>query len=398
MIVLPMYKLVVSSILLVAALGTAGAQARPLCEPTSAKGNPAWSRIYVKNDDLKAGRQLLGLDGSRIRVRDTWPPVPGENGASNRPWHTRVDWTSYAQPADDAPSSTVLYFDTDESGTRFPCRVEAREWTEQFLTRSGQSQSLPKPTAADIRVSALTKLAYDSHGRIAGVIEYRLDDQRAALARTTTECFHYNKTDGFLGASIEEADACTSASPARIQERFVYTADGKLLRRIDSEKTMAGLDGKPFVTREAHVLVFDEQGQPRAEYVENEEKRHYRRNLADKDDLTKYRAIKLIASAKVIDVAAIQAASPPGFWQFFSLPTKVANADDGVNDARYLVASGQNQPVSASDKEKLWDLLNRPGHDLILDAQGRFILVPEILPPVWKACVSLDANTPAACP
>ena len=392
-----MTKLILSLFLLCTALVAGDAQSRPLCEPTSATGNQTWTRVYVKPVDLKAGSALPGLDGSPVVVSDVWRPAPGEGRGKSLPWYARVNWGVYHQPREDLTSS-VIYLDADDKGVKYLCRVEARDLTEKTRDRRDKAGQLVRPSAADVRVYELTKIFYDQHSRIEGVAQFVLDDRHLALKREKTECFHYNQTDGFLGAAPSSAETCTGSSPEQIDERYVYTADGKLLRRIDVEKSMPGLDGKPFVVKRAGVVVYSEAGQPIAEYAENEENKRYRRSLAANDDLTRYAGLKVIASANEIDTVAVQGGTLLGFWKIYSLPTKVANTNDDVYENKYSMASGTRTHITSADRARLWAALQKPDHDLMLEAQGKFLLVPEATPVVWKKCINFRVNTVEACP
>ena len=392
-----MKKLILPLFLICGAFVASNAQSRPLCEPTAAAGNPTWTRVYVKPVDLKAGGTLPGLDGSRVVATDAWRPAPGEGRGKSLPWQSRVNWDAYPQPLADLTSS-IIYVDADDKGVKYPCRVEARDLTETSRERRDKAGQLVRPGAADVRVYELTKIFYDQRSRIAGVAQFVLDDRHLALKREKTECFHYNRTDGFLGAAPASAETCTASSLEQIEERYVYTEAGKLLRRIDVEKSMPGLDGKPFVVKRAGVVVYSEAGQPIAEYAENEENKRYRRSLAANDDLTRYAGLKVIASANEIDTVAAQGGTLLGFWQIYSLPTKVANANDGVYESKYSVARGTRTHITSADKARLWAALQKQDHDLMLDAQGKFLLVPEATPAVWKKCINYRVNTVETCP
>lgn len=376
-------------------LGAAGACLAAPCTPSGAAVNPAWSVVHVKQGDLKPGSAMLGADGARVTVGATLAPAPG-----GQPWYTRVDWQKHKVGPSNAPDTAVVYLDADDKGRRYLCRIDTRRLTDSYLQRAGAAKVAPPPGPADVRTEMRSELSYDAQQRIASAVTWRWHDEQAVLKREATACFYYNQTNAYLGAAFPgaDADACAAAAPAQLDQRFVYQGDGKLLRRIDAEKRMPGLDGKPFVTSTARVTIFDEQGEPNAEYVEDDARGHYRRSLAARDDVSKYRAIIPVGTAAAIEPRSLSGGAAPGFWQFYSVPTKVANQKDGINEAQYLLASGERQAISKADREKVWKALQRPGYDLLFDAQGKFLLVPGTPVAVWNTCVNPQLVTRAACP
>lgn len=378
-------------------LGAAGACFAAPCTPSGAPYNPAWTVLHVKQGDLKAGSAMLGADGARVTVGATLTPVPGGQRAGSQPWYTRVDWQKHNIGPNNAPDTAVVYLDTDGKGRRYLCRIDTRRLTDTYLQRAGAAKA-PPPGPADVRTEMRSVLSYDAQQRLASAVTWRWHDEQAVLKREATACFYYNQRNAYLGAAFPDADGCAASAPVHLDQRFVYQSDGKLLRRIDAEKRMPGLDGKPFVTSAARVIIYDEQGEPNAEYVEDDARRHYRRSLAPRDDVSKYRAVILVSSAAAIEPRSLPDGAAPGFWQFYSVPTRVANEQAGINDAQYLLASGERPAISKADREKVWKALQRPGYDLLFDAQGKYLLVPGTPAPVWNACMNHQLVTRAACP
>jgi hypothetical protein len=363
------------------------------CAPAAGAAAPGWTVLHVKRSDLKPGSVLLGLDGGRVTVPSTLFPEPG--GA---PWHARVDWEKHKVAPGHSPAAALLYLDAAQQGKRALCRIDVRDFTEEYIQRNLTAKPPTVPGPADLAVFERSELRYDGGARLVSVIEHARDDSSKALQRKQTACFHYNAMDRYLGASLPDADGCAGSGPEQIQDRYVYQADGALLRKVSAEKRMPGLDGKPFVTDAAQVTVFDGKGQPSAEYVEDDAKRHYRRSLGGKRDDGKYRAVKVVGSAAALDLRRLVDSKTPGFWQFYSMPSTVANNGNNDNDQRYLVASGDQPAIGKSERDAVWKALARPDHDMVLEAQGMFLLVPEVSAPLWKACMSPQVDTRAACP
>lgn len=177
----------------------------------------------------------------------------------------------------------------------------------------------------------------------------------------------------------------------------MYQADGELLRKISAEKSLLTPEGESFVTDAARVTVFGSQGQPTAEYAADDIGRHYRRSLAPQLNDSQYHAIKVINSPAALDLRRLLDAKAPGFWQFYSMPSSIANSGDGRNDPRYLVASGDAAAIDERERESIWKALSRPDHDMVLEAEGIFLLVPEVSPALWNACMNPQLETRAAC-
>ena len=232
---------------------------------------------------------------------------------------------------------------------------------------------------------------------MSGVVTWRWHDEQAILKRESSECFYYDKADAYVGASVPAGNGCPADAPIKLDQRYVYQVDGKLLRQINAEKRMPGLYGKPFVTSAARVIIYNEQGEPRAEYAADDAQRYYRRSIAPKDDVTRYHGVIAISSAASIDPRSLSGSAAPGFWQFYSVPSRVVN-EDASNDPRYLLASGDQPAISKADREKVWKALQRPDHDLLFDAQGKFLLVPGTPVTLWKACVNHQLVTRNDCP
>jgi len=241
------------------------------------------------------------------------------------------------------------------------------------------------------------QLTYDVHHRLAAAIEAQRDAEQQRLKRTSTACFHYDAKDRFLGASFPGAGSCTGSGPEQIQDRYVYQADGTLLRKISAEKSIPEPDGKRFVTDAARVIVFGPQSQPMAEYVTDDSGRHYRRSLAPKANDSQYHAIKVVGSPAVLELRRLLDGTAPGFWQFYSMPSALANSGDGRHETRYLVASGDNREIDSQEREQIWKALSRPDCDMVLEAQGIFLLVPEVSSALWAACMNPSLESREAC-
>jgi hypothetical protein len=373
-------------------LGANGALASTPCVQANAKGSVGQA-LYIKRDDLKPGRVLLGLDGSRVVVRRTLAPEPGK-----QTWYARVDWEKYQIAPSHSPAIAVLRLDADEKGRRYLCSIETRDYTDAYVERSVGNETPAAVRPEDIEVIELTQFAYDAHHRLIAAIESQRDAEQRKLKPTSTACFHYDAKDRFLGASFSDAGLCAQSGSEQIQDRYVYQADGVLLRKISIEKSTIGLDGNPFVTNVARVTVFGPQGQPMAEYVHGDSGRRYRRSLALKANDSKYHAIKVVGSPASLDLNSLQDGKAAGLWQLFSMPSSVANANDGLYDDRYLVARDDKLDIDRRQRERIWKALSRPDQDMVLVAQGVFLLVPEVSTAIWAACMNPRLDSRAACP
>ena len=349
--------------------------------------------LHVERDDLKPGRVLLARDGSRVVVRSTFAPEPG-----GQPWHASVDWKKHQIAPSHSPAAAVLHLDTDDKDKSYLCSIEHRDYTDAYV---GQNVRLTTPAdvgPGDIELIERTQLTYDARHRLAVAIEEQRDAEQQKLKRTSTSCFHYDAEDRFLGASFPNAGSCATSGPEQIEDRYVYQADGTLLRKISAEKSIPEPDGKPFITDTARVIVFGPQGQPSAEYADDETGRHYRRSLASNANDSQYHAIKVIGSPAALDLRRLLNGKAPGFWQFYSMPSGIANSGDGRIGDRYLVASGDKPVIDEREREKVWKALIRRDQDMVLEAQGVFLLVPEVSPALWASCMNPRLENEAACP
>lgn len=372
------------------------ARAAVPCMAASSNAQSAWSQLHVRRDEVKPGRVLLGRDGARIGVKDTLAPVAASEPGAGLPWQERVDWKKHEIGASHSAAAAALFFDTDEQGKRYLCRIEKRAVTEAYSRRNSNAAPAAVPEPADIRVVERTDLRYDARNRLGSVVNWQWDGAR--LKRNDTACFHYDQAGRYIGTSSPDAASCTGPGPARIAERYVYAGGGKLLRKISIEKRMAGLDGKPFVTSAARVVVYDAQDRPKAEYVEDEARRHYRRSLPGHAPPRDYQAVKLVGSPAAINVNTLLGGESPGFWQFHAIPIALANGDDMLGEQKYLIASGDKRAISSAERDQIWQALNRPDHDLRYQGQEVFLLVPDVAAPRWAACMDELRNTPGACP
>ncbi|XYJ11491.1 hypothetical protein ACSUZJ_05755 [Telluria sp. B2] len=369
-------------------IGVNGASAAtPCAHPT-----PARQVLHVKRDDLKPGRILLGVDGSRVAVRRTLAPEP-----QSQPWHVRVDWKKHQTEPSHSPTTAVLHLDTDDKGVSYLCRIEIRGYTDAYVERNVGIETPAEVRPSDIEVIEQVQLTYDARQRLAVAVEAQRDATQRALKRTSTACFHYDAKDRFLGASFPDADSCAGFGPEQIRDRYVYQADGSLLRKISGGKSIPEPDGGRFVTDDARIVVFGPQGQPTAEYVTDDSGRHYRRSLAPKANDSQYHAIKVIGSPAALELRRLLDGKAPGFWQFHSIPSAIANSGDGRNETRYIVASGDIADINSQDRVEIWKALSRPDHDMVLEAQGIFLLVPEVSPALWEACMNPQLESREAC-
>lgn len=373
-------------------LCASSASASTPCSSSYAAKALAGQLIHVKRDDLKPGRVLLGLDGSRVVVDRALAPEP-----HREPWHARVAWIKYQIAPSHSPAAAVLHLDTDSNGRRYLCRIELRDYTDAYVARAAQTRTRADNGPGDIEVIARTQLAYNARHRLASALQMERDVEQKKLKRTSTACFHYDAMDRFLGASLPDTESCAGSGPEQIQDRYVYRADGALLRKISAEKSMLEPDGKRFVTDAARIVVFDPQGQPLAEYAEDEAGHRYRRSLAPKTDDSKYHAIKVVGSPASLDLNRLQDGKAAGLWQLYSMPSSIANSIDGLYDDRYLVARGETLSFDKRERERIWKALIRPDHDMVLQAQGLFLLVPEVSPSSWAACMNPRLETREAC-
>jgi hypothetical protein len=217
-------------------IGANGALASTLCAPPIAAEAPARQVLHVARDNLRPGRVLIGLDGSRVVVRRT-----RESESGVQPWYARVDWKKHQITPSHSPAAAVLHLDTDDKGARYLCRIEIRSYTDAYVERNAGVKKPVEVRPGDVEVIERTQLTYDAHHRLAAAIEAQHDAEHKGLKRTNTACFHYDARDRFLGASFSDAGSCAGSGPEQIQDRFVYEANGTLLRKISAEKAFSSL-------------------------------------------------------------------------------------------------------------------------------------------------------------
>ena len=372
------------------------ARAAVPCMAANSTAKSSLSQVHVRRDEIKPGRVLLGRNGARIEVKDSLAPLPASEPSAGLPWQERVDWKKHEIGASHSAAAAVLFFETDEQGKRYLCRIEKREYTETYSQRNSSVDRPAVPGPADVAVFERHHLIYDANKRLGSVVDWQWDGAR--LKRTDTACFHYDREGRYIGASAPDAASCAATDPAKIAERYVYSGDGKLIRKVSIEERMPGLDGKPFVTSAARVVVYDAEGAPNGEYVEDKAKRYYRRNLPGHAAPKDYDAIKPVGSPKAINLRTLLNETAPTFWQFYSIPTAYIKGDDLLDEQKYLIASGDKRAISGAEQDQIWKALNKPSHDLRYEGQSNILLVPEVRAPRWAACMDYRRNTRDDCP
>ena len=366
------------------------------CMAANPKAESAWSQVHVRRDEIKPGRVLLGARGARIEVKDSFAPVAASEPSAGLPWQERVDWKKHEIAPSHSAAAAVLFFDTDAQGKRYLCRIEKREYTEIYSVRNSSADRPALPGPADVAVFERHHLIYDANKRLGSVVEWQWDGDR--LKRTDTACFHYDQAGRYIGASAPNAASCAATDPAKIADRYVYSGDGKLIRKISIETRYSVQVGEIVSTSAARVVVYDALGAPNAEYVEDEAKRHYRRNLPGHAPPSEYHAVKPVGSPKAIHLRTLLNETAPTFWQFSSIPTASVKGDGPLSEQKYVIASGDMRAISSTEQDQIWKALNKPNHDLRYEGQGVFLLVPEVGAPRWAACMDYRRNTRDDCP
>lgn len=372
------------------------ARAAVPCMAASPTAKPALTQVHVRRDEIKPGRVLLGHNGARVEVKDSFAPVAASGPGAALAWHELVDWKKHEIATSHSPEAAVLYFDTDQQGKRYLCRIEKRAYTEAYSRRNSNVNRQALPGPADVAVFERHNLIYDASRRLGSVVDWRWDGAR--LARTATACFFHDRAGRYIGASSPDAASCTGSNPAEIVDRYVYSEEGKLIRKISIEERFTVRVGEIASTSAARIVVYDAQGAPIAEYVEDDAKRHYRRNLPGHAAPLDYQKIKPIGSPNAINLKALANEEVPTFWQFSSIPTAAVKGDGPLSEQKYVIASGDKRAISSTEQDQIWKALSKPNHDLRYEGQGVFLLVPKVGAPQWAACMDYRRITRDACP
>jgi len=336
---------------------------------------------------------LLGLDGSRVVVEKELGPEPGA-----QPWHARVNWEKHQVAPSYSPTVAVLYRKRESGSKSYLCKIEMRDYTSAYKERNAGNKVPAYVRSIDIEVVEQIQLTYDTRHRLSMIVEYQREAGKSELAQRRIACFYYDVKDQFLGVSFLQAGSCTSSGVDQIQNRYVYRADGLLLREISAEKNIFEPGSTGPSVNLARVTLFDSDRRPKAEYVKSDDGRVYRRSLAANKNDSQYHAIKIISLRIDFDLQYLLGSQAQGLWQFYSMPSANANIGDGRMTDRYLIARGESVSIDQQERERLWNALRRPDYDLVLEAQGVFLLVPEVSSAIWSACTNPLFMTIDACP
>lgn len=387
---------------------------QPANDPTGAA--PAhWSKWQISASYMNYGSILLGIRGERIAVQDEPKFIIKERKVQLEPiWADQVDWALYQHLSKQTLAKFVLYFDTDGQGNQRLCRIEEQDITDDYRERVQvqEDKDLPvtPPTTADLQAIHRQQWLYDANNRLLTYEQMHLDDESKRWQTSSRSCYRYNPAGAITLIAKPEGRACNEIAPQDIQAQFVYDATGHLLRSITSNPNMESTPSGYSWVNHPIVILYDQDGKPKATYREDSANQPYR---APNIDLDKYaRNTWSIRDASALNFAWHE----EGFkmsgrsWQIVTIPTAALQEEDSVSfflysatDNPHMLAKGKTDSNGVvnmgKDRNKVWlALQDSTKLTFFVSGTRAYLLTKQINQQSWLSCLNPARNALTDCP
>lgn len=373
-----------------------------------------WQKWFVASDDLDLGLELLGIDGSRVRVLPDLMGKPAAEGGRMTlaaPWPDRVDWPVYHRADLALQPTPVLYGEADAQGRMQLCRIELRTLTEAYRDRDPSDGKPPPIGAADLQTAQVEQLQRDDQGRATGLQVVSWDTEKNTWEQRGATCAVYGPDGALTELSQRAAGRCDQAAAADdSREVYLHDPQGRLVRSIIGESRMEqnpatgqfGFAGHPLVT------VYAPGGQVLATYREDAGGRPYRWPASPllgegRDQLEAW----VIASADGLQIRwtedGLPASETP--WQVIVVPGSTPKLSDYLFGYPKPLAKGTTRAdgritMDAASRRKVWEALNTPGQIVVFTYRSfrTMALMPAVKDTVFKACLDPAQAGRDVCP